>query len=148
MNKLTICVDFDGTVVKNRFPYVGPDCGAEYVLRMLIAKGHKIILNTMRGHNQTVDSNGDLIKVCPSEYDNHITVLDEAINWFHSKRIPLSGINCNPDQLLWTDSPKVYGDLYIDDLALGCPLKNDGDNNPSYVDWDKVQEFLILRGIL
>lgn len=50
--------DFDGTVVKHRYPAVEEDIGALPVLRKLVANGHHILLNTMRSHDsEGVDSN-------------------------------------------------------------------------------------------
>ena len=72
--------------------------------------------------------------------------LDGAVNWFKDKDIPLFGINTNPTQNAWTNSPKAYGHLYIDDAALGVPLIYDGTNRP-YVDWLKVRELLAEKGI-
>ena len=61
--------------------------------------------------------------------------------WFEENNIPLYGINRNPNQD-WTDSPKVYADLYIDDLALGVPKIYDEEPNRYYVDWIGVRDIL------
>lgn len=47
---MIIAVDFDGTCVTHEFPYVGKEIGAAEVLKELTDKGHKIILFTMRSH--------------------------------------------------------------------------------------------------
>ena len=108
-----IAVDFDGTCVTHEYPKVGVDIGAAPVLRRLVDSGHKIILNTMRS----------------GKY------LEDAELWFKHNNIPLFGSNINPTQRRWTDSPKVYANLYIDDAALGCPLIIDPNvNNRPYVD--------------
>lgn len=128
---MIIAVDFDGTCVKNEFPSVGKDIGAVPVLKKLIEHGHKLILLTMRSHK--------IVK----ENSVPIDTLQNAINWFKRNRIPLYGINENPNQKRWTDSPKVYANLYIDDTNLGTPLTN--NNNPferPYVDWTKVDILL------
>ena len=51
--------------------------------------------------------------------------LQDAIDWFKENGIPLWGINENPNQKEWTSSPKIYANIYIDDTALGIPLKLD-----------------------
>lgn len=51
--------------------------------------------------------------------------LQDAIDWFKKYDIPLFGVNekKNPTQKDWTSSPKPYAHIYIDDAALGVPLK-------------------------
>ncbi len=74
--------------------------------------------------------------------------LTDAINWFKSNDIPLYGIQKNPTQT-WTTSPKAYGQLYIDDAALGCPLIYDAllSSRP-YVNWKEVEKYLIIKEII
>ena len=117
-NGYYIVLDFDGTVVKHRSPAVGEDVGAVPVLKRLVANGHKLLLSTMRSH----DSEG-------------VDTLLPALDWFKQRDIPLYGINENPSQKEWTASPKVYGNVYIDDAALGAPLKSDGSDAPPFIDW-------------
>ena len=109
---MIIAVDFDGTCVKHAYPKIGEDIGAVPVLKRFVVDGHKIILNTMRS--------GDL--------------LQDAVDWFESNNIPLSGVNHFPGQETWTTSPKVYAQVYIDDAALGCPTLMD-ENGRIFVDW-------------
>jgi len=76
-------------------------------------------------------------------------VLEDAVNWFKEHDIPLYGINTNPTQKDWTDSPKAYGQLIIDDTALGCPIKVDKTmSQRPYVDWEKVEKLLIEKGLI
>ena len=117
---MIICVDFDGTCVTHEYPKIGKDIGAIPVLKKLVKGGHKLVLFTMRSGDE----------------------LAEAVEWFVANDIPLYGINTNPSQKFWTTSPKAYGQLYIDDAALGCPLKNDGLSTRSYVDWGVVERLL------
>ena len=126
---MIICVDFDGTCVSHEFPYIGEDIGAVPVLKELVENGHSLILWTMRSDN----SKGNF--------------LTNAIDWFKENEIPLWGIQTNPSQSAWTSSPKAYGELYIDDAALGCPLTSNG-NKRKYVDWVKVREMLIESEII
>lgn len=112
---MIIAVDFDGTCVKHAYPKIGEDIGAVPVLKEMVKNGHQIVLNTMRSGK----------------------LLDEAVQWFESNGIKLSGANHTPGQATWTQSPKVYAQLYIDDAALGCPTVID-DNGRVYVDWKIV----------
>lgn len=140
---MTIAIDFDGTCVTHSFPELGKDIGAQDVLKQLIHKGHKLILWTMRcdGQEQSTTKNG---------YEIHAgDYLTQAIKWFEDNDIPLHGIQRNPDQDNWTSSPKCYAQLYIDDAALGCPLKFIPEiSNRMFVDWAAVEKLLIQKGIL
>ena len=146
MKTETICiaVDFDGTCVTHEFPEIGADIGAAPILRALVKKGHRLILNTMRSNN------GDLPLFSAS---GEITLtsgnfLDDAVNWFSQNEIPLYGIQVNPDQKGWTSSPKCYAQLYIDDAALGCPLRYPENGDRPYVDWVEIVGLLEKQGIL
>lgn len=122
-----IAIDFDGTCVTHDYPRIGKDIDAVNVLKKLVANGHKLILNTMRSGKE----------------------LKEAINWFKKNDIELYGANENPTQKKWTNSPKVYANLYIDDAALGCPLKMDlSISDRPFVDWEAVSCLLKDNGIL
>jgi|WetSurMetagenome_2_1015567.scaffolds.fasta_scaffold297438_2 hypothetical protein len=112
-----IALDFDGTCVKHAFPAVGEDIGAAPWLLKFVEEGAELLLNTMR--------DGD-----------HLLA---AVHWFAMNGVPLLGVNVNPDQKSWTDSPKVYANLYIDDAAFGCPLRED------HVDWDIVGPAVLER---
>lgn len=123
---MTIGIDFDGTLVSWNFPLVGKDIGAAKVCRDLVKKGVKIILYTMRNKE----------------------FLDDAVKWCKDNEIKLYGVNENPSQT-WSDSRKVHADIYIDDQALGCPLKEDKSiSDRPFVDWDKVRKVLEEENIL
>jgi hypothetical protein len=125
-----ICIDFDGTCVEHEFPKVGADIGAVPVLKELVNNGNQLILFTMRSNGKSGN------------------FLDDAIEWFSKNEIPLYGVQTNPTQKNWTSSPKAYGELYIDDAALGAPLIYPGEGKNPYIDWDKAKEFLIQRGMI
>ena len=132
--KLIICVDFDGTCTTHDYPRIGKDIGAVPVLLKLIENGHKLILFTMRGN--TADS-------------NTLGTLDQAVNWFKENNIPLYGVQTNPGQRHWTNSPKAYAQIYIDDAALGCPLIIDNEiSDRPFVDWNRVEDMLISMGLI
>lgn len=131
---MEIAIDFDGTCVSHDYPRIGKDIGAIPVLKELVAKGHKLILFTMR-------SDGGVRK------EGQEKVLTEAVNWFRDNEIPLYGIQYNPRQKDWTGSNKCYAQLYIDDAALGCPLVHNVYDRP-FVDWEAVRVLLTQQGIL
>ena len=120
-NNIIIAVDFDGTCVEHEYPSVGMDVeGAVETLRALNNKGHNLILFTMRSGDK----------------------LEKAVKWFKDRNIELWAVNKNPEQKEWTESPKVYADIYIDDASLGCPIMFiDGVRRP-VVNWRKVREWL------
>ena len=123
---MIIALDFDGTVVTHEYPYVGEDIGAVPVLKELTAAGHQLILFTMRSGK----------------------LLDEALEWFERNGIELFAVNENPEQKSWTSSVKVHANIYIDDCALGCPIRfEDGVRRPC-VDWQKVREILAYNRVI
>ena len=122
-----IAIDFDGTCVTHDYPRIGKEIGATKVLKRLVEAGHKLILNTMRSDKE----------------------LQDAVNWFKKNGIELYGVNENPTQKRWTNSPKVYAHMYIDDAAFGCPLINAPElSNRPFVDWDSIDLQLIQKGII
>ena len=53
------------------------------------------------------------------------------------------GVNENPTQHTWTESPKPYAHMYIDDAAFGCPLIFNDEISPrGYVNWQIVESTL------
>ena len=138
-----ICIDFDGTCVTHEFPSIGKDIGAIPVLKELVKNNHKLILFTMRSNMKDVKS---LDYNIHSQSGNY---LDEAVEWFKNNKIPLYGINVNPNQITWTESPKAYGHLYIDDAALGIPLKyNINISERPFVDWEEVYKLLKSQNVI
>ena len=125
-NQRIIAVDFDGTCVTHEFPHIGRDIGAVPVLKLLVARGHLIILHTMRSE----------------------ATLAQAVGWFQQNGIPLYGVNSNPQQSSWTSSPKPYAHIYIDDAALGCPLTADlrFTGERPYCNWDAIRSELARQG--
>ena len=120
-----IVVDCDGTVMTHDYPRIGKDIGAVPVLKELIKNKHQLILFTMRSGKK----------------------LDDAVNWFKENDVSLFGIQTNPSQHEWTDSPKAYGNLIIDDAAAFAPLRLDlSYSNRPFIDWDKMRDELVRTG--
>jgi len=140
---MDICIDFDGTCTTHEFPEIGKDIGAIPVLKALVANGHNLILFTMRSDKH--DNTGFSAEIPEIHKGNFLT---DAVNWFKENNIPLYGIQTNPTQHEWTNSPKCYGQLYIDDAALGCPLVYPGNGHRPYVDWKIVKEYLIKERLI
>lgn len=124
---MDIAIDFDGTCVTHEYPDTGKDIGAVPVLKRLIEEDHNLILFTMRSGQG----------------------LEEAIKWFAVKGLRLYGVQYNPTQAKWTASNKCYAHLYIDDAALGCPIRVEGKiSKRPFVDWPEVERILERAGLL
>lgn len=133
---MIIAIDFDGTCVTHAYPKVGKDIGAVPVLKKLAAKGHKLMLWTMRGNKPT---------------SQNVDTLADAVKWFSDNDIPLWGVNENPEQKItgWTNSNKQHAEMYIDDAALGAPLVLDLKKSPRpFIDWVQVEEQLTNWGLI
>jgi len=136
---MQIVIDFDGTCVTHEYPDVGRDIGAVPVLKELVEKGHQLILFTMRSDR--------VVKTNFGVYQENF--LSEAVAWFKENDITLYGIQTDPEQKLWTDSPKAYANIYIDDAALGCPVIHpDNPNERPYADWMAIRRLLNEKGVL
>lgn len=123
---MIIAIDFDGTCVTHDYPEIGKDIGAIPILKALVKNGDKLILWTMRSGE----------------------TLDAAVKWFSDNGIELWGVNKNPEQT-WSDSPKAYAHLYIDDAALGCPIIMDFKvSERPFVDWNRVKEFMFGKVVI
>lgn len=126
MKSMYIGLDFDGTVVKHKYPAIGEPL--EYAIETIAelqGAGHKIILYTMRSGER----------------------LEQAVEYLEENGIKLYKVNENPSQKHWTESPKIFCNLYIDDAALGCPLDYEATSRP-FVDWVTVRELLVEKGYL
>lgn len=125
---MIIAVDFDGTIVEHKFPEIGrPVPGAFRWLKAWQKAGAKLILWTMRSDGRS------------GEGRENGPMLTEAVEFCRSHGIEFWGINQNPEQVAWTQSPKAYAHLYVDDAAFGCPLRESkrlGDR--PMVDWKSV----------
>lgn len=126
MKPLYIGIDFDGTMVTHKYPNIGePIENALEVLEKLQEAGHRLILYTMRSGERLV----------------------QAVEYLEEEGIELYAVNENPSQKHWTQSPKIYCHIYIDDAALGVPLDFEEDVRP-VVDWFEVEKLLKEREII
>lgn len=117
-----VAVDFDGTIVTHEYPLIGNSLPQSIeTLKKIMESGGKLILLTMRSG----------------------IFLEQAVDYLIANDIELWAINKNPDQHNWTDSPKVYAQIYIDDAALGAPIIHDPSfAERPYMDWEIVNSLL------
>ncbi len=99
---MTIAVDFDGTIVEDRYPKIGTERPfATQTLRMLMLERHRLILWTVR--------EGEL--------------LDEAIEWCRQRGVEFYAVNKDfPEEDAERNrhfSRKIKADLWIDDRNVG-----------------------------
>ncbi|SDR72962.1 BT0820 family HAD-type phosphatase [Christiangramia echinicola] len=99
-NSLTLAVDFDGTIVENRFPEIGkPILFAFESLKKLQEEGHRLILWTYRSGEK----------------------LDEAVEFCKKHGLTFYAINKSypEEEFDQTISRKILADIFIDDRNLG-----------------------------
>ncbi|MBR1934009.1 MAG: hypothetical protein IJ841_10040 [Prevotella sp.] len=99
---MIIGVDFDGTIVEDRYPEIGNEIPfATETLKMLIKERHRIILWTVR----------------EGKY------LDDAVNWCRERGVEFYAVNRDyPEETTNNNqhfSRKLKADVWIDDRNLG-----------------------------
>lgn len=98
--KLTIAVDFDGTIVENKYPYIGkPILLAVETLKKLEEEGHQLILWTYRTGPE----------------------LEQAVNYCEDQGIIFYAVNQSYPEEIYDNSlnRKIQADLFIDDRNIG-----------------------------
>jgi len=99
-NKLTIAVDFDGTIVEDAYPGIGkPLIFAFETLKKLQEDGHRLILWTYRSGIR----------------------LEETVDFCENNGIVFYAINKSfpEEQFDYTKSRKIHADIFIDDRNIG-----------------------------
>ena len=99
---MTIAVDFDGTIVTNRYPAIGEEIPfALDTLKMLVNDRHKLILWTCREG----------------------ILLENAVKWCHERGLDFYAVNRDyPEETIRNNehfSRKLKADVFIDDRSLG-----------------------------
>lgn len=99
---MTIAVDFDGTIVTNRYPQIGSEKPfAVQTLKMLQKEGHHLILWTCRRDEELVD----------------------ALNWCKERGLDFYAVNRDfpeeDDRTSLSYTRKIKADMFIDDRNLG-----------------------------
>jgi len=94
-----IAVDFDGTIVEDRYPKIGKEMLFAFdTLKMLQNDGHRLILWTVRSGSK----------------------LDEAVDFCSKNGIDFYAINQNfKNEELGNSSRKLNADIFIDDRNIG-----------------------------
>lgn len=114
---MTIAVDFDGTIVEERYPGIGAERPfATETLKMLIRDQHRLILWTVR--------EGKL--------------LEEAVNWCKERGVEFFAVNKDypEEKEEWNEhfSRKIKADLWIDDRNIG-----------GLPDWGQIYQMISQR---
>jgi hypothetical protein len=99
---MTIAVDFDGTIVENRYPDIGPEVPfAVETLKMLISDHHRVILWSCREDQ----------------------LLDDAVAWCRERGVEFYAVNRDYPEETTENNPhfsrKLKADLFIDDRNVG-----------------------------
>ena len=99
---MIIAIDFDGTIVENKYPQIGDErLFATETLKMLIKDRHQLILWTCREGR----------------------LLDDAINWCKERGVEFWAINKDfPEEDITKNqqfSRKIKADIFIDDRMVG-----------------------------
>ena len=109
----TIAIDFDGTIVENRYPGIGkPKLFAFETLRKLEDKGFMLILWTYRSGEK----------------------LQEAVDFCKEKGIEFYAVNKSYPEEEYTEniSRKIQADIFIDDRNIG-----------GFLGWGKIYQLLM-----
>lgn len=112
---LTIAVDFDGTIVENRYPKIGkPVLFAIETLKKLHSEGHQLILWTYRTGPE----------------------LQEAVEFCNNKGIFFYAVNRSYPEEKFDNSlsRKIQADIFIDDRNIG-----------GLVGWGEIYQSLSLE---
>ena len=97
---LVIAIDFDGTIVEHRYPFIGRIRPFAFeTMEALQIKGHRLILWSHRAGKK----------------------LDDAVKFCSSHGIEFYAVNKNYPEEVWdeNDSRKILADIYIDDRNVG-----------------------------
>ena len=117
---MIIAVDFDGTIVENRYPYIGNEKPfAIETLKLLARDHHQLILWTCREGR----------------------LLQEAVEWCRQRGLEFYAVNSNYPEETPAGNPtysrKLNVDVFIDDSGL-CPLP----------DWGTIYQMITHRPAL
>ncbi len=102
-NRLTIAIDFDGTIVEDDYPNIGkPRIFAFETLKKLQEDGNRLILWTYRSGLR----------------------LEESVEFCTNNGIQFYAVNKSfpEEQFDYTKSRKIHADLFIDDRNIGGVL--------------------------
>ncbi len=118
MNSKIIAVDFDGTIVEDKYPSIGkPMMYAFESLKMLQADGYRLVLWTFRSGEK----------------------LDEAIEFCRKNGVEFYAVNKNyPEEDYSPQIPrKIKADIFIDDRNVG-----------GFPGWGKIYQIISGQDVL
>lgn len=122
-----IAVDFDNTLFTNKFPEVGdPVPGAAKYMKKLKDAGHVLMIWTCR-MNAGFHSDDSIQKD-----------LEQIVSKMTEHGIPY-------DEIVHGEPGKLMADIYVDDRALGCPLRV-WKGHP-VVDWQQAYNLIRLAWV-
>lgn len=143
---MIIYLDFDGTVVEHDYPKMGRcNFGCMEVLKKLQDAGHEIILNTYR-----VDCNDGTLQKALDWFENSYMFFKNRSKYEALKPITKhTSKKIHPHPFaLYEDKQHYNNELFIDDIALGIPLKDTVMiPNSKMVDWDELDKQFIEYNI-
>lgn len=111
-NRKTLAIDFDGTIVEDKYPSIGKSMPFAFeTLKQLQKDGHLLILWTYR----------------------HGKYLDEAVDFCLKNGIEFYAVNkSNPEEVFSDSTPrKIKADIFIDDRNIG-----------GFMSWGKIYQLL------
>ncbi len=115
-NTKTIAIDFDGTIVEDKYPKIGkPMMFAFETMELLQKDGHRLILWTYR----------------------HGAELDEAVDFCRKKNIEFYAVNKSFPEETFSESTrrKLNADIFIDDRNVG-----------GFLGWGQIYQLLSSKG--
>lgn len=145
---MIIYLDFDGTCVEHDYPRIGRcNFGCIEVIKKLQDANHEIILNTYRA-----DLGEEALKHAQKWLNEHYWMFSK------DKTIELKPITQSTTKKIQPAPWKIWNQnklntsndsIYIDDIAIGIPLKPTVMiQNSLMVDWEQVEQDLINAKII
>ncbi len=124
---MIIALDFDGTLATHLWPNIGEDIGA-FKWLLPLQEEHKdirYILWTVRTYHPLAD----------------------AVEYCTEHGLSFWAVNENPNQRIWSSSPKAHAHAYVDDTAVGAPLihRSAASKARPYVDWTLMGPLLRIK---
>jgi hypothetical protein len=143
---MIIYLDFDGTVVEQRFPLIGKyNEGCFTVLKKLQDAGHDIIINTYRA-NYSKSSLKQALKflnnIKVKSEDTFEKIEDINLNKIHQ----FNTLKLHPHWWNWNHFFEINC-IFIDDRSSGIPLKENSSKDGWIVDWKEINKQFLDNGI-
>lgn len=139
---MTIYLDFDQTVNSEPYPKIGvPVPGSIETIKLLIDRGHRIILNTARIN---VGGMQEINRVFVWFMKNGIDLHGHTSSKLHPLSYSMAINHLKNAGKFFINNSENY--LYIDDIGEGVPLTK--YNGVEVVDWKRVKSDLLRCGFI